>query len=303
MASPILKWVGGKRQLLDTLRARFPDHWNRYHEPFVGGGAVFFDLEPDEAVLNDTNVRLMNFYDQVQNNPIKLIKQCKKFKEPDTSPDPNRDFHKEDHKGREVDCYFYQQRALFNRRPYGDGELSEDERREEAALLLYLNRTCYNGLYRENQSGGFNAPIGRYDDPDWVREEEIREASRMLEAVELRSDDFETVLEAVDDGDLVYCDPPYEPMSTTADFTQYAADDFDRSDQERLLEVVCELDQRGAHVVLSNSGVLYEMYDEAGFDVELVGARRAINSDASSRGEVDEIVATNVPTDLRRETD
>ena len=265
----------------------------------MGGGAVFFALEPDDGVINDSNARLMNFYEQVRENPEPLIDRCKSFRPPEAEPDPGRPFHETDHKGREVDCYFYQQRALFNRRPYGDGELSEDERLEEAALLLYLNRTCYNGLYRENQSGGFNAPIGRYDDPDWVREGRVRAASELLEGIELRNEDFESVLEEIETGDFVYCDPPYEPMSPTAQFTQYAADDFDRDDQARLLEVAQQLDQRGAFVVMSNSGVLRDRYEEAGFEVKLEGARRAINSDGSSRGEVNELIATNVPADRR----
>ncbi|WP_135363687.1 DNA adenine methylase [Halosimplex halophilum] len=304
MAKPVLKWAGGKRQLLDELYARFPESFDRYHEPFFGGGAVFFDLEPAEATVNDTNPRLVNFYEQVRDRPEALIDRLREFRDPEADPDPDLPFAEETRRGAEVEQYYYQQRARFNERAYGDGwPERDDDRLEEAALLLYLNRTCYNGLYRENADGGFNVPIGRYADPDWVQADRVRAAAAALDGAELRNGDFSYVLEAAEPGDLVYFDPPYEPMSPTADFAEYSAAGFDRADQERLLEVAVELDERGVSVVLSNSGVTYDRYAEAGFFVEREGATRAINSDASSRGEVDEIVATNVPESERRGPD
>ncbi|WP_436925081.1 DNA adenine methylase [Halosimplex amylolyticum] len=304
MAQPVLKWAGGKRQLLDALYARFPASFDRYHEPFFGGGAVFFDLEPAAASVNDTNPRLVNFYEQVRDRPEALIERLREFRDPESDPDPELAFAAETRRGDAVEQYYYQQRARFNERAYGeDWPESDDDRLEEAALLLYLNRTCYNGLYRENSDGGFNVPIGRYADPDWVQAERIREAARALRGTEVRNGDFGYVLDAADPGDLVYFDPPYEPMSPTADFAEYSAEGFGRADQERLLEVARELDERGVSVVLSNSGVTYDRYDEAGFSVEREGATRAINSDASSRGEVDEIVATNVPSGERHGPD
>jgi DNA adenine methylase len=184
---------------------------------------------------------------------------------------------------------------LFNRRP-NDEPFDE---LEEAALLLYLNRTCYNGLYRENQSGGFNVPIGSYSNPDWVRKNEIRAASTVLNNTDIFNRDFEYVRKYAEEGDLVYFDPPYEPMSPTAYFTDYSAEGFGKEDQERLVELAQELDEAGVHVILSNSGVMFEMYDEAGFHVETEGATRAINSDADNRDKVDEIIATNVAPDER----
>jgi len=296
MVEPVLKWAGGKRQLLEELYARFPETYDRFHEPFFGGGALFFDLEPASATVNDTNPRLVNFYEQVRDRPEALIERLREFRDPEADPDPALPFAEETRRGKAVEQYYYQQRARFNERAYADGwPEAVGDRLEEAALLLYLNRTCYNGLYRENSDGGFNVPIGRYADPDWVQADRIRAASRVLSETEVRNEDFSYVLDVAQSGDLVYFDPPYEPMSPTADFAEYSAEGFDREDQQRLLEVARELAERDVAVVLSNSGVMYDAYAQAGFFVEREGATRAINSDASSRGEVDEIVATTVP--------
>ncbi|WP_416838749.1 DNA adenine methylase [Haloferax sp. DFSO52] len=295
MGDPVLKWAGGKRQLLDEIYTRFPDAVSfanaRYHEPFLGGGAVFFDLEPERATINDTNVRLMNFYRQVRERPEEIIEVCENFNDPESDPVEARDFSDTNRRGRDVEQYYYQQREIFNNRPYDD----EFDKLEEAALLLYLNRTCFNGLYRENNSGGFNVPIGRYANPDYVQAERLREVSEVLRGgdITLKSRDFEYVLDEATEGDIVYFDPPYKPMSATAYFTDYSADGFGKDDQERLLNVAQELDSNGVTVVLSNSGVMADLYKEAGFDVGIEGARRVINSDATSRGEVDEIIATN----------
>jgi len=303
MAKPVLKWAGGKRQLLDEIYSRFPAEYNHYHEPFFGGGAVFFDLEPEDGTINDTNPRLVNFYRVVRDRPEDLISRLREFEHPENEPDTDLDHADENWKGKDIDQYFYQQRARFNRRAYADGEWpsTDDDRLEEAALLLYLNRTCYNGLYRENSSGGFNVPIGRYSNPDWVQPDRIRAASRTLSDTDIRNEDFEYILDAADEGDLVYFDPPYEPMSATANFAEYSAEGFGREDQERLLETVKKLDEMGVHFVLSNSAVMFDLYDEGGFIVEREGATRAINSDETARGEVDEIIATNVPEDQRQE--
>jgi len=295
VADPVLKWAGGKRQLLDELYARFPAGFEAYHEPFVGGGAVCFDLEPARATINDTNPRLVNFYEQVRDRPDELLAHLESFCDPDSDTDESREFADTDRAGDPVGNYYYQQRVLFNRRPHGEAF----DPVEEAALLLYLNRTCFNGLYRENADGEFNVPIGRYADPDWVQRDRVRTASRVLDGVTVTNRDFEAVLDDTEPGDLVYCDPPYEPMSPTADFTDYSADGFDRADQERLVEAARRLDERGVWVVISNSGVTYDRYREADFFVERVGATRAINSDADNRDEVDEIVATNVPPEKR----
>jgi DNA adenine methylase len=296
MVQPILKWAGGKRQLIDELYARFPENYDHYHEPFLGGGALFFDIEPNNGTINDTNTRLVNFYEQVRDNPEELIDRLRSFDEPESEPDDARNYAETNHKGREIKNYYYQQRAIFNKRPYEE----DFDPVEEAALLLYLNRTCYNGLYRENNSGGFNVPIGSYANPNWVQADRIRRVSEVLEDTEIFNRDFEYVTEYAEAGDLVYFDPPYKPMSSTAYFTDYSAEGFGQEDQERLLEVAQKLDENGIYVILSNSGVMYDMYDEAGFSVEIEGAKRAINSDGENRDEVDEIIATNITEESRK---
>jgi DNA adenine methylase len=319
MAQPILKWAGGKRQLLDELYRRFPESYdpteNSYHEPFFGGGALFFDHEPISGTINDINVRLWNLYIHVRQRPKELIKlldmESGSFRDPEADPDPSRAYAETRRvkkteagnvkKPKETKNFYYQQRELFNRRPNGEGF----DPVVEAAQLVYLNRTCFNGLYRENSSEEFNVPIGRYANPDWDRRDSIREASGVLNQLpieNIRNDSFEYVLDVAEEGDLVYFDPPYEPMSPTANFAEYSAGSFGQEDQETLLDTASELDDRGVHVILSNSGVMYDFYDEAGFHVETEGATRSINSDGENRDEVDEIIATNVPPSDRTDT-
>lgn len=302
MVQPVLKWAGGKRQLLDEIFSRFPSEYQQYHEPFLGGGAVFFALEPEDGTINDRNPRLMNFYQVVRDHPSELIETLRGFDAPEGNPDPGLDFSAENWRGTQITDYYYQQRARFNKRAYADEEwpTTTEQRIEEAALLLYLNRTCYNGLYRENSSGGFNVPVGEYTDPDWVMANRIRAASSTLEQTTTHNDDFEYVLEVAEDGDLVYLDPPYQPMSATANFAEYSQEGFDKEDQKRLLAGVKQLDDRGVSLILSNSAVMFDRYDDAGFLVERESATRAINSDETARGEVDEIIATNVPAEERR---
>lgn len=280
MVEPILKWAGGKRQLLSEITAQFPISYEAYHEPFVGGGAVFFHQDPDDGTINDLNTRLTTFYEIVRDQPDALIAENKTHE------------HTEE--------YYYDARSEFNTL-LTQSTLTQDERVREASLLLYLNRTCFNGLYRENSDGEFNVSFGRYSNPDWVQEQRIRKASRVLQDTVVFNTDFSYVVDEASSGDLVYFDPPYEPVSKTADFNSYQAAGFDREDQRRLRDVVIELTEMGVSVILSNSppvGELYEGYDA--FSVRYVDATRAINSDASSRGEVSEVLITNVPPDEQR---
>lgn len=280
MVDPILKWAGGKRQLLSEITAHFPEDYTRFHEPFFGGGAVFFHLEPDNGSVNDINERLANFYDIVQNYPEQLIDE--------------NDSHEHS------DEYYYDARDEFNDLHKSKGVTKEDRIRE-ASLLLYLNRTCFNGLYRENQSGEFNVPVGNYANPDWKQQERIWSAHEVLQDTSIYNEDFDYVQKEVTDGDLVYFDPPYQPVSTTANFNDYHADGFDKEDQRRLRDLAVNLSEQGAYVILSNSPPVAELYEaHEDFDVSVVGATRSINSDGDKRGEVAEIIISNVPPNQQR---
>ena len=280
MVEPILKWAGGKRQLLTDITALFPVTYHAYHEPFVGGGAVFFHLDPDSGTINDLNGRLTTFYEVVRDYPDQLIAENK-----------THEYAEE---------YFYQAREKFNQ-ALSNSTVTREDRIQEASLLLYLNRTCFNGLYRENNDGEFNVSFGRHTNPDWVQEQRIRKASRSLQGTDVFNTDFEYVVEEATGGDLVYFDPPYEPVSKTADFNAYHADGFDRADQRRLRDTAVELSKNDVAVLISNSPPVAELYEEFDtFSVTYVDAARAINSDASNRGDVAEVLITNVPSDDRQ---
>lgn len=281
MVEPILKWAGGKRQLLPEITAHFPETFSQFHEPFFGGGAVFFHLEPKNGSINDINDRLTNFYEVVREYPERLITE------------------NESHNA--SDEYYYDTRDEFNELRKVE-EPSLEERIREASLLLYLNRTCFNGLYRENQSGEFNVPVGGYTDPDWIQEDRIWAVHEALQETAIHNGDFTYVKNVANSGDMVYFDPPYQPVSTTASFNEYHAEGFDKDDQLRLRDLALELNDQGVSVILSNSPPVAELYEPyAQFDVSVVGATRAINSDGSERGEVAEIIVTNVSTDDRRQ--
>lgn len=283
MVNPILKWAGGKRQLLEEILSLFPKDYKdrRFHEPMFGGGAVTFHIEPKEGTINDVNSRLMRFYKVVRDEPNELIEKNKTHEYGNNKDD------------------FYKARKEFNRPIRGE----KLDKLQEASLLLYLNRTCFNGLYRENSNGKFNVPFGDYSNPDWIREKQIMECSEVLQNLDILNEDFEYILNEAKAGDLVYFDPPYQPVSETADFTQYSKEGFDFHEQERLRDVCVELGKRGALFVLSNSWAkpvrkLYEEVDE--FGVKRVIANRDISSKAETRGSVYEILVTNIPKEEQR---
>jgi len=277
MVDPILKWAGGKRSLIPDILDLFPvDYENRsYHEPFVGGGAVLFKIKPRSGSINDVNSRLINFYRVVRDEPEELIHRARQY-------------------GYDEDAY-YELRDRFNQPDLSDVE--------EAALLLYLNKTAFNGLYRVNSRGEFNVPFGRYTNPTIVPEGRIRAASKILKKVEIFNEDFSYILDHANKGDLCYFDPPYQPISETANFTSYSEGGFDLRDQQRLRDVCIDLDEKGVLFVLSNSHVdpIREMYEEVdGFRAFIVQARRAISSKASTRGPINEILVSNIPEELRK---
>lgn len=271
-AGPILKWAGGKSQLLPVILPRLPERLRTYFEPFVGGGAVFFALSEarrfERAVISDRNPELVNLYRVVRDDVSSLADALAPHAAKATSPE-----------------WFYKVRAL---RPEA---LSPVER---AARLLFLNRTCFNGLYRVNRKGEFNVPFGRYRSPRVLDRARLEAASRALRGVEIRCADFEEVASEAGPGDAVYFDPPYAPVSSTASFTSYHEDAFGPDAQVRLVDVYRRCCERGAVAVLSNSDCALTRQLYAPFEVEVVRASRAINSAPDRRGAVNELLVVGL---------
>lgn len=273
---PFVKWVGGKRQLLAQFRLRnlFPPEKfdpvkNTYFEPFVGGGAVFFDLLPKNAVLSDMNLELVTTYNVIKDNVENLIKSLKKHK-----------VNKE---------YFLKTRSK---------DISKLSDIEIASRFIYLNRTCFNGLYRVNKSGQFNVPFGKNKNPLICDEVNLRRVSQALKNVTIKHQDYKEVLKKAKKGDFIYFDPPYYPVSKTASFTSYTKDAFLDKEQIELRDVFVELHKRGCFVMLSNSDApfinkIYSEIKDKKIQIHKVEAGRAINSKGSGRGKILEVVITN----------
>ncbi|MFA6252336.1 MAG: DNA adenine methylase [Candidatus Paceibacterota bacterium] len=271
---PFVKWVGGKRQLLAQFRLmnlyppeKFDIKKGKYFEPFVGGGAVFFDLLPETAHLSDLNNELVVTYNVIKGNVENLIKSLKKHK-----------LNKE---------YFLKIRSQ-------DPENLSDL--DVASRFIYLNRTCFNGMYRVNSKGEFNVPFGKYTNPLICDEDNLRKASKALKNVEIKKQDYKEVLKKAKKGDFVYFDPPYHPVSKTASFTSYTSKSFLEKEQMELRDVFVKLHERGCFVMLSNSDTSFinKIYSELkGVRITKVQASRAINSNASKRGKITEVLITN----------
>ncbi len=259
---PFLKWAGGKRQLLGELVRRVPERYARYFEPFIGGGALFFHLKPRKAVLADVNERLIRTYTGVRNHVDDVIALLQTYP------------HEEK--------FFYELRKV-NIDVRSDAEV--------AAWLIYLNKTGFNGLYRVNRSNRFNVPFGRHANPNFCDHATLRACSAALAHADLRVEDFEVAVAKAKRGDFVYFDPPYMPLSVTSSFTSYTSNGFGVEQQTRLRNVALSLKKRGVSVLLSNSSapLVRDLYRE-GFETVEVSATRAVNSKASARGEVIELV-------------
>lgn len=262
---PFLKWAGGKGQLLSQYEPFFPQNFTTYYEPFLGGGAIFFRLSPRHAVLTDINPELVNVYccvrDRVE-NLIKLLEQHQRFHGPE---------------------YYYQVRSQ-------PGQTAV----ERAARFIYLNKTCFNGLYRENSKGQFNVPIGRYKDPRICHPELLRSVSQALRHTQIAEAKFDAVLQfAHSNRDFVYFDPPYYPISLTSRFTEYNRYAFNEAEQIRLRDTFAELAQRGVKVMLSNSDCdfIRDLYRD--FPIYTITASRSINSNARKRGKITEVLVTS----------
>jgi DNA adenine methylase len=292
-ARPLLKWAGGKRQLLGVIRDFYPRQFNQYIEPFFGSGAVFFDLyglgrlEGHRVRLADANPDLLGCYRTLRDRTEEVI-------------DALRRLAASHEQG--GDSFFYEVRdRRFNpARATAPGVYTP----ELAAMLIYLNRTGFNGLFRLNRRGEFNVPAGRYVNPRICDPAHLRDVAAALrrEDVTFELGSFEVSIERAGAGDFVYCDPPYAPLSATASFASYTAEGFGADDQARLQEAIVAAATRGAFVVVSNSSapLITSLYTRrearaAGLRVLRVPARRAINSRAASRGPVDELIITNVP--------
>lgn len=269
-ATPFLKWVGGKGKLRHALANLLPHgvELMRHVEPFVGGGALFFARAPERALLCDINRDLIATYEAVRDDVDGVIRHLRRLSQ------------------RHDKTHYYEVRDTYNQR-------TRRSATERAAMFIYLNKTCFNGLYRVNRRGEFNVPMGRYARPTILDEDTLFAASAALAAAELRCASFETLLQEARPGDFIYMDPPYEPVSRTANFTSYAQDGFSQADQTRLRDVFRELDRRGAKLMLSNSDVPFIRDLYRGYQIDTVLAPRAVNCDAKSRGPVQEVVVRN----------
>jgi|AntRauTorckE6833_2_1112554.scaffolds.fasta_scaffold07099_2 DNA adenine methylase len=270
---PFLKWAGGKRQLLSQYDEYFPKDFNTFFEPFVGGGAVFFHFLPKKAHLNDVNKDLINAYKAIKNDLGELTTILKELEE---------DYLDKGKVARKK--FFYSMRDRYNSLEKGDVE--------RTALLFFLNKTCFNGMYRVNNSGGFNVPHGRYKNPTILDEKTLESVSSSLRNTKLTSVDFKKAVKNAKKGDFVYFDPPYDPVKKDS-FTDYSKNGFDKEDQIRLRDTFAELDKKGCLVMLSNSytDFIKDIYGE--YRIETVQAGRSINSDADGRGKVKEVVILN----------
>ncbi|MDD6088465.1 MAG: DNA adenine methylase [Desulfovibrionaceae bacterium] len=270
--SPFVKWAGGKKQLLKMLEARMPQTYQRYYEPFIGGGALFLDLQPADAVINDINEQLLNIYRQLQTDAEIVIARLSQL----DAESCNRERY-----------------ALLRER-YNQKIMNHELDAECAALMIWINKHCFNGLYRVNSKGLFNVPFNERRDGASMDADNLRRIGEYLKKanIEIRRGDFETACNDVDDGDFVYFDSPYMPINETANFTSYAKEGFSLEDHQRLAQLFRRLDTLGAKVMLSNHNVplVHELYQ--GYNIEPVDVRRSINRDASKRVG-NEIIVTN----------
>ena len=269
---PFVKWVGGKRQLLEKLESRMPENYERYYEPFVGGGSLFFDVKPQKGVINDYNEQLVNAFRQIKENSEQIIKEVRIL---DGVP-----CNKE---------RYYELRNRYNKK------IAENQLDAEcAALMIWINKHCFNGLYRVNSKGAFNVPYNNKKTGLSIDVDNIRNVAKYLKQgnIDIRQGDFEEACADVKKGDFVYFDSPYVPISDTANFVDYTKDGFSLDDHKRLAYLFKRLSDAGAFVMASNSNapLVYELY--SGSNIEIVDARRSINRNASKRSGK-EVIITN----------
>lgn len=262
-AAPFVKWAGGKRQLLPQIRERLPKQFNNYYEPFVGGGAVIFDLLPENAVINDINKALINTYRQIRDYPEEFITRVQAL-------DANM--------GDDLDTYYYSLRESYN-----DKLMKEEFDMEMATLFVYINKHCFNGLYRVNGKGLFNVPCNKARKIS-CDEESIRLTANYLKKVTILNGDFEVACKDAKKGDFVFIDSPYAPLNP-ASFEAYTKEGFDIESHKRVSRLFDELTQRGCYCMLTNHNteLINELYSNKGYTIDVVSVRRMINSDATNR--------------------
>jgi DNA adenine methylase len=276
-ASPIVKWAGGKSNLLPELLARVPAKFGRYFEPFAGGAAMFFALAPERSVLGDINGDLIATYEAIKADPDPVISQLHRHAQA----------HSADH--------YYRMRDRWN------GERARWSRTSVASAFIYLNKAGFNGLYRVNRKGAFNVPYGRNPKTSICKPDVLRAAHAALANAELRAGDYRATLDLAERNDFAYLDSPHVPRSKTASFTAYSVDSFGGDAQHQLADAARELVKRGVHVVLSNADTPFVRELYKGFAMDRVKCPRLINSNTTKRGDVDELIIVGKPSPPRRD--
>lgn len=272
-AKPFIKWVGGKRQLIPQFKelnllppVNFDSNKNNYFEPFVGGGAIFFEITPINSIISDLNSQLIITYNSVKNDVEKLIEKLKTYKN--------------------------EKEFFLEARNWDTNKLSEIE---IALRFIYLNKTAFNGMYRVNKTGTFNVPFGKYSNPLICDEDNLRSASKILQNVKILNRGYKEVIKDAKEQDFIYFDPPYHPLNPTSSFTNYTSSGFNENDQRELRDTFFELSGKGCFVLLSNSDTEFirELYNKEGIKIQTVQAGRAINSDSTKRGKISELIISN----------
>ncbi|HCQ23047.1 MAG: DNA methyltransferase [Aphanizomenon flos-aquae LD13] len=273
LVKPFVKWVGGKRQLVPTILANhLPKNYNlqTYYEPFIGGGALLFSLRPKKAVINDSNAELINCYKIIKNSLDELIEDLKNHKN---------------------DEYYYYDIRDWDR----EKNFKSKTEVQRASRIIFLNKTCYNGLFRVNSQGQFNVPFGKYKNPNILDIAVLKAVNKYLNENQVRilNSDFQEAVKDAKRGDFIYLDPPYDPVSETASFTGYDVNGFNKQEQRRLKEVFDDLNSRGCHILLSNACTEFieDLYKD--YLHTKISAIRAINCNGKKRGKVDEILVKN----------
>lgn len=281
-AHPFIKWAGGKSRVVVRIKSFFPKDFNSYYEPFLGSAALYFAVSPRKGRLNDLNRALIDTYKVVRDNVEVLIVELTKIQDEYYNLD-NIELKKE---------YYLARRVEFN-------AISTPSSTRKSALFIFLNKTGFNGMYRENRSGQYNIPFGKHDHPLICDEVNLRTVSGDLQDIDLTSTSYQDAIHDAKSGDLVYLDPPYYPLTNTSNFTEYQAGGFTVDDQIKLRDIFRELDKRGCYVVMSNSACseIDDLYK--GYNIARIKVARAINSKSNMRGKIDEVIITNFDAEAR----